>query len=126
FAISSQGSSIHSSRYALSKRHSLGTSATCLRCSADGGSPIVASVTLADRSARLLANSIAYVHTPPIASAVIRMESSRGGRSRCSPGGLFLRQRGALSRVTGALQLRQTKRAALLYIAERGVVIEVI
>src|SRR5205814_5736631 len=70
---SSQGSSIHSSRYALSNKRTFLRPTTCSYCSRLRRSPMLAKAISIPYGSRARASSSAYVQTPPIGSTVIRI-----------------------------------------------------
>src|SRR6266513_426776 len=70
---SSQGSSIHSSRYALSNKRTFLRPTTCSYCSRLRRSPMLAKAISIPYGSRARASSSAYVQTPPIESTVMRI-----------------------------------------------------
>src|SRR5436190_15233179 len=70
---SSQGSSIHSSRYALSNKRTFLRVTTWSYCSRLRRPPMLAKAISIPYGSSAPASSSAYVHTPPIGSTVIRI-----------------------------------------------------
>src|SRR3982750_3700661 len=70
---SSHGSSIHSGRYALSNKRAFLSATTCSYCSRPTRPPMLAREIWMPCGSSARASSIAYVHTPPSGSTVIRI-----------------------------------------------------